>query len=290
MRGHDRAECRVRQSPVPFSGTTMRSSDDGTVLDRAFRLLSSFSAGQAELTLDELVVATGLPRSTAHRLARQLADHGALERTGRTWRLGIRMFEIGQLVPRQQALRDAALPYMEDLYELTHETVQLAVLDGSNVVYIEILSGHRKVPSPSRRGGRMPAYCTAVGKVLLAFSDDARRALPSAEARLPARTQNTITDVPALINELHDVRRSGLAFDREEAALGLTCVAAPVLIAGGRVLAALSVSMPAGKSLTPSRVAPAVRLAALTLSRQLNAALPDSVLPALASVSESRPD
>jgi DNA-binding IclR family transcriptional regulator len=252
----------------------MRSSDDGTVLDRAFRLLSSFSAGHSELTLDELVLATGLPRSTAHRLATQLADHGALERSGRAWRLGIRMFEIGQLVPRQQHLRDAALPYMEDLYELTHETVQLAVLDGSNVVYIEILSGHRKVPSPSRRGGRMPAYCTAVGKVLLAFSDEARQALLSTDTVLPSRTPNTITDVAALVNELHEVRRTGLAFDREEAALGLTCVAAPVLVAGRTVLAALSVSMPADGPLTPGRVAPAVRLAALTLSRQLNAGAP----------------
>jgi DNA-binding IclR family transcriptional regulator len=160
---------------------------------------------------------------------------------------------------------------MEDLYELTHETVQLAVLDGANVVYIEILSGHRKVPSPSRRGGRMPAYCTAVGKVLLAFSEQARETLPTPDVRLPARTPNTITDVPTLINELHEVRRTGLAFDREEAAVGLTCVAAPVLVSGGKVLAALSVSMPADGSLTPGRVAPAVRFAALTLSRQLNA-------------------
>jgi DNA-binding IclR family transcriptional regulator len=239
------------------------------VIDRAFRLLSSFSAAQSELTLDQLVLASGLPRSTAHRLANQLADHGALERSGRAWRLGIRMFELGQLVPQQQRLRDAALPYMEDLYELTHETVQLAVLDGPYVVYIEILSGHKKVPSPSRRGGRMPAYCTAVGKVLLAFSDEARQTLPPPGTALPSRTPNTITDTAALIKELHEVRRTGLAFDREEAAIGLTCVAAPVLVAGGTALAALSVSMPAGATLTPSRVAPAVRFAALSLSRQL---------------------
>lgn len=251
----------------------MRASDDGTVIDRAFRLLSSFSAGRSEMTLDELVLATGLPRSTTHRLATQLAGHGALERSGRAWRLGIRLFEIGQLVPHQQRLRDATLPYMEDLYELTHETVQLAVLDAPNVVYIEILSGHRKVPSPSRRGGRMPAYCTAVGKVLLAFSDEARQTLLPPDTALPRRTPNTITDVPTLIKELHEVRRTGLAFDREEAALGLTCVAAPVLVAGGMALAALSVSMPLDGRLTPSRVAPALRLAALTSSRQLNARL-----------------
>lgn len=252
----------------------MRNSDRDAVIDRAFRLLSAFSGGPPELTLDELAQRSGLPRSTAHRLTGQLTKHHALERSPNGWRLGIRLFELGQLVPRPQRLRDAAVAYMGDLYELTHETVQLAVLDGPNVVYIEILSGHHKVPTPSRRGGRMPAHCTAVGKVLLAFSHDLGAAMLASHAPLSRRTPNTVTDVEALMHELREVRRDGLAFDREEAAVGLTCVAAPILATSGCADAALSVSMAARGALTPSRVAPAVRVAARALTRQLNAEIP----------------
>jgi DNA-binding IclR family transcriptional regulator len=251
----------------------MRNSSGEAVIGRAFRLVSAFGDGVGELSLDELAEASGLARSTAHRLAGQLAAHGALERSKRGWRLGIRMFEIGQRVPQQQRLRDAALAYMEDLYELTHETVHLAVLDEREVVYVEILSGHRKVPSPSRRGGRMPAHCTGVGKALLAFSPDMGAAVLRAAEPLPRRTPQTITDVRALLSELREVRQTGLAFDREEAATGLTCVAAPIRSTRGIAHAAVSVSMPAGGRLTPAQVAPAVRLAGLALTRQLGPSL-----------------
>src|SRR6266542_4053171 len=108
----------------------MRSSDSDAVVQRAFRLLSAFSPSRTELTLAELAHSSGLARSTAHRLAVQLADQGALERCGSGWRLGVRMFELGQLVPSNERLRNLALAHMEDLYEMTHETVHLAVLDG----------------------------------------------------------------------------------------------------------------------------------------------------------------
>jgi DNA-binding IclR family transcriptional regulator len=241
------------------------------VIDRAFRLLDAFTPTRVELTLDELAQASGLPRSTAHRLAQQLAERGALERSRRGWRLGVRLFELGQLVAHPQRLRDLALAHMEDLYELTHATVQLAVLDGIEVLYVEILSGHRKVRTPSRRGGRMPVHCTALGKALLAFSDDGGVAILAAAAPLAARTPRTITDPGRLTAELHEVRRTGVAFDREEASPGLTCVAAPVLSARGVARAALSVSMAAGEGHAPAEIAAAVRVAALALTRELRA-------------------
>ncbi|HEY3772907.1 MAG TPA: IclR family transcriptional regulator [Solirubrobacteraceae bacterium] len=256
----------------------MRTSDHDAVLDRAFRLLAAFTPDHGELTLAELAAASDLPRSTAHRLAGQLTEHGALERSARGWRLGLRLFELGQLVPRQERLRELALAHMQDLYELTHETIQLAVLDGGQVLYVEILSGHRKVPTPSRRGGRMPVHCTALGKALLAFAPDGGAAAVEAAGRLDARTGHTITDPQRLMSELHDVRRHAVAYDRQEASLGLRCVASPVLSTDGTARAALSVSLPAEDPRPFPEVAAAVRMAALALSRELRSQPDGSVL------------
>jgi IclR family acetate operon transcriptional repressor len=247
----------------------MKSSTTDAVLDRAFRLLDAFRVPPQNLTLDELAARSGLPRSTAHRLAGQLERLGALERSRRGWRLGMTLFELGQMVPRQQRLRDVALAYMEDLYEATRETVQLAVLDDGEVLYVEIIAGHRRVATPSRRGGRMPAHCTALGKAMLAFSADAGRGWIAEHPELVARTPRTLTDPALLRRELHDVRRLGLAYDRQEADRGLVCVAAPILHADGTARAALSVSMPAGGRIQPPQAAPAVHAAARAVSREL---------------------
>jgi DNA-binding IclR family transcriptional regulator len=246
----------------------VKSSTNDAVLDRAFRVLDAFRTG-SELTLDELATRSGLARSTAHRLAGQLVRLGLLERSHRGWRLGMTLFELGQLVPRQQRLRDVALAYMEDLYEATKETVQLAVLDESEVLYVEIISGHRKVATPSRRGGRMPAHCTALGKAILAFSDDVGRAWIERHSPLETRTAWTLADPAALARELQDIRRAGVAYDREESTPGLVCVAAPLLSADGTARAAMSVSMPARGRITPAQVAPAVRTGGRALSREL---------------------
>jgi IclR family acetate operon transcriptional repressor len=241
--------------------------DGEHLIGRAFRILNAFTAETPELTLNELERASGLPRSTAHRLARQLQAEGALEGTRRGWRVGVRLFELGQLVPTQRGLREHALPHMHDLYEATRQTIQLAVLDGDDVLYVEILSGHGTARTPSRRGGRMPAHCTALGKVLLAFAGPE----PSWERqRLERLTRRTIVDPGVFVRTLGDIRRSALAYDHEEAADGLCCVAAPVFGRPGRAVAALSVSMPARGRLTPERAAPAVRIAARALSRELS--------------------
>lgn len=245
----------------------MRNSDGDTVLDRAFRVLGAFSVRRPWLTLGELAHESGLPRSTAHRLARQLEQHGALERAGDGWRLGVRLFELGEMVSRRQRLRDLALAYMEDLYEATRATVHLAVLEGDEVLYVEMLSGHRKVSTPSRVGGRMPAHATGVGKALLAYSDDQMARLARETASLPAVTPYTITDPQRLHVELLAVRRRGIAHDREEAAEGLVCIAAPLLVARDRAVAGLSVSMPARGRLGPDDVEAELRATADRLGR-----------------------
>lgn len=247
----------------------MRNGDGETVVGRAFRLLGAFEDGAPELTLDELSARSGVPRSTAHRLARQLVAEGSLERSRRGWRLGTRMFELGQLVAREQRLRERALAHMQDLYAATAgETVQLAVRHEDTVLYVEIISGHRKVRSPSRRGGRMPLHCTALGKALLAFSADGGRGFLAQAQTFERRTPHTIVERSVLLEQLHAARAEQVAFDRQEAALGLQCAAAPVLDRGGIAIAALSVSMRADGRLQLAEVAPAVRTVARALSRE----------------------
>ncbi len=177
------------------------------------------------------------------------------------------MFELGQLVPLQRDLREEALPFMQDLFEATHETVHLAVLDGTEVLYIEKISGHQRVAAGSRIGGRLPAHCTAVGKAIIAVSPPGVLDAVLA-AGLARRTAFTITVPSVLRKQLARAARAGVAYEREESDLGVTCAASPVHRFGEQVVAAISVTGPVHR-LDPERYGPTVRLAALALSRRL---------------------
>ncbi|MFF5264706.1 IclR family transcriptional regulator [Actinomadura viridis] len=236
-------------------------------LRRVVAVLSAFRAEDDDLGAAELARRSGLPRSTAHRIALDLAEAGLLERRGQRVRLGLRLFEIGQRVPRPRVLRDAALPFMSDLREATRQTVHLAVPDGGEVVYVEILGSPGGPPLPSKVGGRLPVHVTGVGKAILAFSppEVVRAVLDSELVRLSERS----TVAPGLLaRELNAIRREGVAYDREESGAGIVCAASPVLGPDGAVLGALSVSGWAGR-VRLAAVAPAVHTASLTLSRTL---------------------
>ena len=181
-------------------------------------------------------------------------------------RLGLRLFELGQLVPRQRDLLDIAAPFLADLFEATRETVHLAVPDGTDVVYVQKLTVSGSPDIPSRLGGRMPAYCTGVGKALLAFSPPERLAV--AAAGLHRRTPRTVIAPGLLHSELDTIRRRGIAEEHEESAAGIACVAAPVLGIDGHAVAALSITGWSHR-LNTQRLAPAVRTAALGISRAL---------------------
>lgn len=237
------------------------------MLGRAFTILGAYGPADRRLTLAEITRRTGIPKPTVHRLAGELLALGVLEGERGVYRLGMRMFEFGQLVPGQRDLREAALPFMEDLYEAAHETVHLAVLDGIEVLYIEKISGHRRVAAGSRIGGRLPAHCTAVGKALLAVSPPGVLEAVLAEG-LARRTAFTITVPSVLHRQLTQAARAGVAYEREESDLGVTCVASAVQGFGNRAMAAISITGPVTR-LEPERYAPAVRLAALGLSRRL---------------------
>jgi DNA-binding IclR family transcriptional regulator len=237
------------------------------MLERGVHVLQAFRPTGDPLSMSEIARRTDLPKATAHRLIEELTDIGLLERRRDGYVLGRPIFELGELVPVKMRLREAALPFLEDLYEATHETIHLGVRDGLDVLYVEKIRGHSGVDLPSRVGGRLPLSSTGVGKTLLAFSPASLvdEVLSRPLRRLTARS---ITDPVVLQNELATIRAAGVGYDHEEAKLGVSCVAAPVLVRG-RATAALSITVPSDQ-LQPARLAPAVRTAALVLSRVLS--------------------
>jgi DNA-binding IclR family transcriptional regulator len=236
---------------------------------RALGLLDAFRAGTDELTLTELARLADVPKTTAHRMVADLVEWGALERTETGLRLGIRLFEFGHLVPAQRGLRDLALPYLEDLYETTRQTANLAVRDGHDIVYVEKLVSRGRLVPHSRTGGRLPVHCTALGKAILAFSP-AEVVDGVIAAGLRPITSKSITDAPRLHRDLAGIRERRVAFDVEESRLGMFCAASPLVTAGRTVVGALSITGMDSMS-TARRFAPAVLTAALSLSRLLDA-------------------
>jgi DNA-binding IclR family transcriptional regulator len=220
-----------------------RRGPERTVMGRVAAIMDAFNCSQQVLSLGDLSDRTGLPKSTLHRLADQLCQIGWIERDPGGYRVGLRMFELGSLAAEGGQLREVAFPHLQALAVRTGMTAQLGVLDHGEVVYLErIAEGSLRLPT--RRGGRNPVYCTAIGKAMAAFDDEVIQAVTSGD--MPRRTVNTITDPLALKAELNQVRRLGVAFDRGEAYDRLVCVAAPVRNAGGAV-AAVSVTGPAGQ-------------------------------------------
>jgi DNA-binding IclR family transcriptional regulator len=239
-----------------------------SVTSKVLAILGAFSATHSELTLAQIARRTNLPVPTVHRLARELVTWGGLERLpDGTYRIGLRLWEIGSLAPQQRRIRQIAIPYMEDLYEATHGNVQLAVREGHEALYIEKISGRYAVPIVSRVGGRLPLHATGVGKVLLAHAapEVIDEIVGAGLARL---TPKTIVMPGKLLRALAEVRRTGLAFCYEEMTLGSVSVATPIHAPDQTVIAALSIvvhSFPADAQ----RFAPAVRAAGLGISRQL---------------------
>lgn len=237
------------------------------MLERGVQLLQAFRPDGGTLTLTALVSRTGLPKPTVHRLAEELVQLRLLEHGEVGYRPALGLFELGELTPAKSDLRETALPFMQDLYEATHETVHLGVRDGLDVVYAEKIRGHGGVDVPSRVGGRLPMSSTGVGKALLAFAEPG---IVDAVLSRPLRrlTDRSLTDPVALKRQLQETRRTGIAHDREEAAEGVSCIATPVLVRG-RAVAALSLTFAAGRASAAGFV-PAVRAVGLALGRALS--------------------
>jgi DNA-binding IclR family transcriptional regulator len=235
---------------------------------RAVAVLEVFTAEDTELGLGLLAERSGNPRSSTHRLVTDLVTCGFLERGQYGYRLGAKLFEMGHLVPLHRRLREAALPFMQDLHEATHLTVNLAMRDANEIVYVEkLVQRGTRVPH-TRSGGRLPMHCTGLGKAILAFSqkDDVEQILAEP---LVALTPHTITNPSDLRSELADIRQTHVAFDNEESQVGLFCVASPVVGRQG-LIAAISVTGARAAEHT-QRLAPVVMTVARALSRYVGA-------------------
>jgi DNA-binding IclR family transcriptional regulator len=239
-----------------------------TVLSRAFAVLDSFADGGPEQTHGLITRTTGLSAATAHRILAELVEWGAVERTGRgRYRIGLHLWRLGSLAPQSRELRDVALPYLQDLLEVTHEVVHLVVLDENQALYVERLESRPGVSVVSQVGGRLPLHATGPGKVLLAYAPPAVLDEVLA-AGLTRHARGTITDPDELRRILADIRQSGHSISREEMTDGAASVAAPVTDGSGPVIAAISVVVPSRSPSLAPLIAP-VRLAALGISREL---------------------
>lgn len=241
-----------------------------SVLGKARLILEAFTATDDALSLSDLVRRTGIAKASVHRLAQELLRWGVLERAGTDYRLGLRLFEMGLLVPRQRILREAALPYMEDLLVATRETIHFAVHEGLDVLYLEKIIMHRGLSAQSRVAGRLPLYCTATGKVILAFSPP-RVYEEVVRAGLVPLTRHTIVAPTLLADQLARVHAQGIAVEHEETRLGYASLAVPVFSPGGALAGALSITAPTCR-MNATMMAVPLRAAAVGISRTLRLA------------------
>ena len=254
-----------------MKGTPKRSYDI-TALQRGLRLLQLFSEAAHGLTAKHVAVCSRLPVSTVHRFLVNLETAGFLNcGADGVYHLGIACFAIGQAALAQLDIRQVSLPYLQELNRETRETVHLTVRHGLSAVYVEKLDSPEQLRIHSRIGASVPLYCTAVGKVMLAYMprEEQEKVLPRLE--LKHLTANTVGSLQELEAELRRVRKNGYACDLEEHELHIRCVAAPICDHAGSVNASLSLTAPVVRmAVTRLRqLAPLLQTAGLQISREL---------------------
>ncbi len=243
-------------------------------VDRALDILESFNYQHEELGVTELARKLGLHKNKVFRLLASLECRGYIEQDGRSgnYRLGLKTFEVASVFLHHLGLRRQARPLLEDLVAKCNETAYLAVLDGSDVIYILMHETTHTVRVIPRLGHRLPAHCTASGKVQLAFESEDRLQQLFGGAALPKLTEKTITDHAALRAHLAEVARQGFAVDNEELEEGVCCLAAPVRDYSHKVVAGVGLSGPVSR-FGPERIqgelTPLVKATAEKISQRL---------------------
>ena len=219
------------------------------VLERAFGLLDLLATFPDPVSLKQLSELAGLHPSTAHRILSDLTIGRYVDRPAAgSYRLGMRLLELGNLVKARLDVREAALAPMRELHRITHQPVNLSMRQGDEIVYIERTYSERSGMQVVRAiGGRAPLHLTSVGKLFLAHDDVARVRAYATRTGLSGHTRNSITEVSALERDLARVAQTGTARDDEELELGVRCMAAGILDDQGRLIAGLSISAPADR-------------------------------------------
>ena len=221
--------------------------DPPSILSKAFDLLRAFDQTARVMTLSELARAAKLPKSTVHRLLARLIDLDVIEHHAQGYRLSLSMIQLGATTPAA-GLRELAAPHLGALLNYTGHTVHLNVQRHFEIVCLDRLSPRGRSESLSAIGSRLPASCTASGKALLAH-EDLDRLQAQLPSPLPQLTPHSLSSVEELMAQLHKARARGLAYAVDESQLGVSSIAAPILIQGvtPRAIAAISVSFPTGK-------------------------------------------
>lgn len=218
-------------------------------LERGLAILSSFTPTRPLLGISELARTVELSRSTAHRYVATLAELGYLQQdpATRKYRLGPRVLDLGFSAINSMELREIAAPHLRELSDETGHTVNMAILDGVDIVYVErcrsARQGQREIDLNLHVGSRLPAYCTSLGKVLLAFLPEEERRALLARIELVRHGPNTLTGKTALSAELARIRASGIAVNNEELAYGLRSIAVPVRSQSGDAVAAINLAV-----------------------------------------------
>jgi len=231
----------------------MKSKEDQKpaiqVLERMFSLLDLLASHQDPVSLKLISEQTGLHPSTAHRILNDLTVGRYVDRPeAGSYRLGMRLLELGNLVKARLDVRDAALGPMRELHKLTHQPVNLSMRQGDEIVYIERTYSERSGMQVVRAvGGRAPLHLTSVGKLFLAHDDPQRVRAYAARTGLAGHTRNSITEAGTLERELSKVLQYGTARDDEELELGVRCMAAGIFDDQGKLVAGLSISAPADR-------------------------------------------
>jgi IclR family transcriptional regulator, pca regulon regulatory protein len=213
-------------------------------LERGLAILTCFTPQRPVMGIADIADELGMSRSTTHRYMITLVELGYLEQGGsRKYRLGLRVTDLGMSALNSMSLREYARPDLEELRQETRFTVNLAILDGSEILYVDRVRGSRpgqsKIDFALHVGSRLPASCTALGKLLLAYLPDAEQEALIASLKLAKGGPNAIASKKALKAELGQISEEGLAVDDEELAVEVQAIAAPVRSSGGEVIAAV---------------------------------------------------
>lgn len=216
------------------------------VIERMMSLLDALASHGTPINLKQLALETRLHPSTAHRILNVMVRNRVVDRVEPgTYRLGMRLLELGTLVRSRISIRQEALPYMQQLHQQLGETVNLSVRHDDEVIYVERTSSDTQMMRVVQIiGARAPLHITAVGKIFLAADGPAKCLEYARRTGLPKFTDNTHTDQAALLKEIERARQLGYAFDNEEAEKGVSCVGAGIYNDDGQLIAGLSVSAP----------------------------------------------
>jgi len=219
------------------------------VLERMFTLIDVLASREEAISLKEISEKTGLHPSTTHRILNDLTIGRFVDRPeSGSYRLGMRLLELGNLVKARLSVRDAALTPMRNLHKLIQQPVNLSMRQGDEIVYVERAYSERSGMQVVRAiGGRAPLHLTSTGKLFLALDDPQRVRAYATRTGLAGHTRNSITQLPILERELAKARQYGMARDNEELELGVRCMAAGVYDDQGKLVAGLSISAPADR-------------------------------------------